>query len=289
MEILGHLDRNMKIHRYMDLSKFLHILENKQLFMCRMDYFEDKLEGGSTVLNDLVYSGLTEALSNLVNNVLPMSFEQSPNSLQGIKKTKQREMEYDERCENKTFSTIFGDIKLSEEITYKNILNTQKKWLDVSCWHLNTDNTESIAMWKIYGGSTSSVCITTTIGQLLDSIRNTCSKFIVAEVEYIDYIEEHYKIDHLIAPFIHKHKAYKFENEVRFITYDPKVNPLDIRDSAGSIINLESNSFINSVKVSPEAPEWFFELVKSIFLVRYGQLGKVSRSELDEIISTYGN
>lgn len=144
-------------------------------------------------------------------------------------------------------------------------------------------------MWKIYGGGTNSVCITTTVGQLLDAIESNSLNLVVSKVEYIDHYEDHYKIDHLIAPFIHKHKAYKFEDEVRFTAYNAEVNPLSNREAAGSVINLKSTNFINDVKVSPEAPEWFFELIKSIFNTRYGQVGKVARSDLDELISIFGN
>ncbi|WP_201615648.1 DUF2971 domain-containing protein [Psychrobacter urativorans] len=289
MEILGTLDKGTKIQRYMDLSKFIHVLENKQLFMCRMDYFEDKLEGGLTALNDFVYSGAAEALSHLVNNSLPMSFGKGFNSPETIEKAQKREKEYNEESKTRSLSTVFGDIELSEVITYKNVISEQKKWLDISCWHLNTDDFESIAMWKIYGGGTNSVCITTTVGQLLDAIENQSLNLLVSKVEYINHYEDYYKTDHLIAPFIHKHKAYKFENEVRFIAYNAEVNPLCNRDDAGSVINLRSNNFINDVKVSPEAPEWFFKLIKSIFNTRYGQVGKVARSDLDQLISTFGN
>lgn len=73
MKISNTLDRSTKIQSYMDFSNFLHILESKQLFMYRVDKFEDKLEGGLTTINDFFYSGAAEALSNLVNNSLPLS------------------------------------------------------------------------------------------------------------------------------------------------------------------------------------------------------------------------
>lgn len=38
-------DRSLKIWRYMDLWKFLDIIDNRKLYMSRADTFEDKLEG----------------------------------------------------------------------------------------------------------------------------------------------------------------------------------------------------------------------------------------------------
>lgn len=122
MEILDALDKSTKIQRYIDLSKFIHMLENKQLFMCRMDYFEDKLEGGLTTLNDFLYSGAAEALSNLVNNILPISLGEESNSSEAIEKAEQREKEYNEKSKSKLLSTVFGDVELSELITYKNVI-----------------------------------------------------------------------------------------------------------------------------------------------------------------------
>lgn len=292
MNILNELDRNTKIQRYMDFSKFLHMLESKQIFMCRIDKFEDKLEGGLTTINDLFYSGAAEALSNLVNNNLPSSLGKGCNSPKSIGEAQKRQQEYEERSRNKSFMTVFGDIKLPEGLTYKDVIKAQKKWLDVSCWHSATDDTESIAMWKIYGSDVNSICITTTIGELLDSIeedRNT--NLSVQQVEYIDHRADHYnlKVDSKIAPFVHKHKAYKFENEIRLIAYNQSNDPLADRDDTGSLIRLKSNDFISSVKVSPEAPEWFFGLVESVFNGRYGQTGMVARSDLDDLVTTFSS
>lgn len=288
MKISNMLDRSTKIQRYMDFSKFLHILESKQIFMCRIDKFEDKLEGGLTTINDFFYSGAAEALSNLVNNSLPLSLGRACNSPESIEEAQQRQQEYEDKSRNKSFTTVFGDIELSEEVTYKDVIKAQKQWFDVSCWHSNIDDTESIAMWKIYGNDTNSVCITTTIGQLLDSIEEDENvNLLIQKVEYIDHRADHYslEVDSKLAPFVHKHKAYKFENEVRLIAYNHSNDPLNNRADAGSLIRLKSNDFINSVKVSPEAHEWFFNLVKDIFNDRYEQTGVVARSDLDDLVT----
>lgn len=292
MKISNTLNRSTRIQRYMDLSKFLHILESKQLFMCRIDKFEDKLEGGLTTINDFFYSGAAEALSNLVNNSLPSNLGRDCNSPESIEEAQRRRKEYEENSRNKSFMTVFGDIKLSEKVTYKDVIKSQKKWFDVSCWHSNIDDIESIAMWKIYGNDINSVCITTTIGQLLDSIEEDKDvDLLIQKVEYIDHRADHYslEVDSKFAPFVHKHKAYKFENEIRLIAYNHSNDPLTDRVDAGSLIRLKSNNFINSVKVSPEAHEWFFNLVKCIFNDRYEQTGIVARSDLDELVSIFGN
>ena len=93
----------------MDFSKFLHLLESKQLFMCRIDKFEDKLEGGLTTINDFFYSSAAEALSNLVNNSLPLSFGRNSNTPESIKEAQQRQQEYEDKCRDKSFKRAYPE------------------------------------------------------------------------------------------------------------------------------------------------------------------------------------
>ena len=46
MEIIEPLNREIELQRYMDLSKFLHLLESKKLFLSKASNFDDQLEGG---------------------------------------------------------------------------------------------------------------------------------------------------------------------------------------------------------------------------------------------------
>lgn len=59
-----------KIWRYMDLTKFMDLLENKNLFFCRADKFEDKFEGSLPKFNlenrKQVYKNLDDKLLNKI-------------------------------------------------------------------------------------------------------------------------------------------------------------------------------------------------------------------------------
>ena len=287
MEILDDVTRDTPIQRYMDLSKFIDFLENKYLFMSRIDEFEDKLEGSTTQLEDFIYNGSAALLSNLVNKALPSSMS-ADHSFENVEESVEKREDLENNSKIDLFTTVFGNIPLLDGMNHKDVINDQKKWLDVSCWHIDSDSTESIAMWKIYGGSTNSICITTTVGQLLDSIDEESIELIVSKVHYIDYMNGYSEINHPIAPFINKHKAYRYENELRFIRYDSKINPSKDRNEKGSVIKLKSLDFINKVEVSPEAPKWFFDLIITLFNNRYGYSAKVSRSDLDEIMTQLG-
>lgn len=47
-------DREIKIWRYMDFTKFVHMLETSSLFFCRADCFEDPFEGSYPRFNETV-------------------------------------------------------------------------------------------------------------------------------------------------------------------------------------------------------------------------------------------
>ena len=146
-------------------------------------------------------------------------------------------------------------------------------------------------MWKIYGQSNQSVCISTTVGKVLDSlILPDNMKISAARVEYIDHSEQYYNNSHRLDPFIHKHLAYQYEREARIIVYPESQNPLLERHSNiyGTRIRLTGPNFIEEIKVSPEAPDWFYELIKNI-KDKYNLQAEVCRSYLDQLANNYGN
>lgn len=278
------INKDTKIQRYIDFSKFIHLLESGSLFFSIMNNFEDKLEGGLTVIDDIFLSGCSNALHNLVNNTLVYTFGVDINTPEVIDEAKRRDQEYKESLKYRKIETVFGSLPLEDQNSHKKIINAQRNWLDVSCWHSGDEQIESMAMWKIYGGPSSSVAISSTVGKISDSIKiNGGNRLIIAKVEYIDYLNEHYTLEHEIAPFIHKHKSYSFENEVRLIVFNPNVNPLSDRPSTeyGSIHDVDVNLLIDKVMVSPESPEWFYKLIHSIVKNRYKLDANVSRSNLD--------
>jgi len=246
MELLNGIKRDTQIQRYIDLSKFMDIIENNQLFFCRIDRFEDKLEGASTPINDFFANGTATALANLIKSI--------PNT-EGI--SNKDKFNHDTDSIQRKYHTVFGEIELNSLINHNDVLKAQKSWLDVSCWRISDGDNESMAMWKIYGQSNQSLCISTTIGQLVDSLVIPAGVTLsAAKVNYIDHSKEYYKNNSCLDPFINKHVAYLFENEARLIAYSPTQNPMKNRngDEYGRVIELSSTTFINNIIVCPEAP-----------------------------------
>lgn len=290
-DMINGINPDTKIQRYMDFVKFMDIMENKQLFFCKINSFDDKLEGASTPINNFFSSGAASALDNLVNNALPSTLGSSYNSPEAIADAKKRAEEYELKSKKRTLPTVFGDINITEELDHIGILRAQKNWLDISCWNIPEKHQENMAMWKIYGQSNQSVCISTTVGQLLNSlILPQSMKVATAKVKYIDHSEEYYDNSHKLDPFIHKHLAYKYESEARIIVYPQSQNPMlqRAKNPHGTSIKLKNNSFISEIKLSPEAPEWFYSLVRNIEK-RYSIGVEVNRSNLDQLVESYGN
>lgn len=141
----------------------------------------------------------------------------------------------------------------------------------VSCW---TENTlESYLMWKSYASGGIGIRIETTIGQLLESLKNNQFKIFCARV---DYKPEGYKDTWFKRVFIKK-EEYRQEHEIRIC-----VSPKDPRQRSCDRLTLKlSNPFITAAILSP-----FFSILEQKFLLEhmnksYPQLA-ISRSQLIE-------
>ena len=102
MNISENLNLESKIQRYMDLPKFLHLLETSKLFLSKISAFDDNLEGGLTRLDALLISGVAERLDFAINRLWPSTRKMSPEEYAGYKTDNekiQRDMLWFCRCE----------------------------------------------------------------------------------------------------------------------------------------------------------------------------------------------
>lgn len=275
MNIAENLNLESKIQRYMDLPKFLHLLETSQLFLSKISGFDDKLEGGLTRLDALLISGAAEILDFALNRVLPGIRRMSPEESAEYKAENER---IKNELDSRQIKTVFGEFPKSD---YSNVYKSQRDWLDVCCWHQNEQ--ESMAMWKIYGATTNAVCIETTVQALADSVRiSDGSEFYLSDVDYIDHETDHFTKQHPLSPYLHKSRFYTFEQEIRLIKYQPHSDIKCNRKEAGSYIDINLQKLIQGIRVSPEAPEWFFELINSIVKHRYKLTVDVSYSRMKQ-------
>jgi hypothetical protein len=224
------LSKNNVLWRYMDLAKFIDLLESESLYLCRADKFSDKFEG---------------------------SFTQSVKEL---------------------IETAYKDNNI--QYTYNEFKNKLRERVYINCWHKSID--DSMAMWGLYGKQTNALAITTTVGRLNNEIIN--SDYInYMYIRKVNYIKHWHDPEVSISPysniFSYKVTAYSYEKEVRVILdlFNQKHNIS--RTVEGFTVPINLNDLLRSIVISPEAPEWFYQLIQKIVL-KYELSTKVKRSKL---------
>lgn len=169
------------------------------------------------------------------------------------------------------------DSRSQEEVL--EMMREARKDIFVNCWHMNEG--ESAAMWLLYAKTNEAICIQSTFGRLAKTVPDYTN---IGTVKYIDYEKEWIPEDGIYHPFLYKRKSFAHEKEIRALIYskDKKVlTPLK-RDENGISIKLDLNMLIDRIYVSPQAPEWFYDLVADVTL-KYNLKKKVEKSALDSV------
>ncbi|TKB24555.1 hypothetical protein FCL47_17085 [Desulfopila sp. IMCC35006] len=152
---------------------------------------------------------------------------------------------------------------------------------NVSCWTKGPK--DNMALWKIYGASKQSIAIITTLEKLIQSTFLWCDITGVTfkEVAYIDHSgrlpDGIYTLSY--DTFGLKHEAYEFEKEVRMV-----VTRSSLKQPSPLRLKIKPNDIIEKIIISPEAGEWFFDLVKSVSK-KYRISAPVEYSKLTELIN----
>jgi hypothetical protein len=152
-----------------------------------------------------------------------------------------------------------------------------RKHIYVNCWHMNEG--ESVAMWRLYAKTNEAICIQSTYEHLKKQLPNYAN---IGMVNYIDYDKEWVPEDSIYNPFLFKRQSFQHEREIRAIIYskDTRISCDIKKDNNGLSIGLDLNGLIDKVYVSPDSPDWFYELVKNVS-TKYGIRKKVLKSSLD--------
>lgn len=130
-----------------------------------------------------------------------------------------------------------------------------------NCWHLS--ETESDAMWKLYGNGVG-VMLVSTVKRLCGAIKGSYSRHICSpnpqeySIAPISYVDERSKKDlpefYLQRPWLLKRASFAHEQEIRvshevaWMAFDP--------GAEGILINLDPRTLISEIVLSPFNPEW---------------------------------
>lgn len=222
---------NYKISKYMDLTKFISLLQTRSLFFCRLDKLEDEFEAR---LPQLSLNERNSFIDDIHSNIW---VKENPNK------------------------HIEEDIKNNEDSDMRN-----KRINCVNCW--NKYHSESYALWKIY--SNQGIMILSNIDLLMESFNNTAENIYLSEIKYIDHNNDYFPHNNALLPVIHKHKAYSYEEEIRLIYnigYDKKDLHYDWekeKNKMGKLLKIDLNILIDKIILSPYSSRWNFDLIKDL-------------------------
>lgn len=156
----------------------------------------------------------------------------------------------------------------------------------VNCWHMN--ETESQAMWKLYSSSfDEAVCIQTTYQKIADALPNISeanqNSYFIGSVKYINHHIDKMPENNIIYPVMHKLKSFEHEREVRIVYWkrDPGTSEPELLEQypTGLSVPIDINFAVENVIVSPEAGNWFLDVVRSV-TEKYGVNLPISESSL---------
>lgn len=243
------------VYRYLTLEKLVDFLETGELFLSRLDKFEDNLENISPYdINELrVRSELTEKPQNANPNIPDHQWAQLiKNSRTGLVQIQKK-------------------------------LHFEQKHRFVNCWILN--DVESFAMWDIYGKSGFVIRFERDYFQELiksskENQTGTTSQIdllVVGKVEYQNFDSMTFKEKESKLKFsvFRKHLSFYHENEYRIVGF---MN--EIFDTSGLRYKLPNLEFLKfDIIANPRLDNFQFDKYKGI-LSKYSEKHPLKESEL---------
>jgi hypothetical protein len=232
-------DDSVRVWRYLDLAKFIWLIENQKLYLSGVDSLNDSHEGATP-------------------KFLAADFDRQ---LLGVRQYQLL----------REFGSDLGREKFKMELPQLIEQNRQmrihrqkdRQHLYVNCWYLG--NPESEAMWRLYCPDNNGVAIQTSYRKLVKSIESD-SELYIGRVTYIDYESQGFPLDNFFYPVMHKRISFAHEQEVRLVKVRVPDNwgtPQEICPR-GLAVDWPLEPTIEAIYVAPYAPEYFYDVVRTI-------------------------
>lgn len=240
---------NEVVWRYMDLAKFLAILNQGGLYFPRAEHLEDSFEGAY---------GLMRKESEWDNYYLDFFRKAVITPPLGVSMPSLSKEKVEEEARR-----LLKSIKSSS----KEVRNSL-----VSCWHRS--EIESEALWRLYcPPPVPGIAIRTTVDQLWNICRHE-NHAIVGRVHYMDFRRSFASIQN--ERIFQKRISLSHEKEVRVVLRNDLRNPVD-----GKVLKCDLKSLVSEVVISPFAPSWLLGVVSSS-IEKFGYSFNLKQSELLE-------
>ena len=230
-------DWNIKVWRYMDLPKLIDFLETASIHFSRADTLGDPYEGSWTRLDVAAREELHQSIA----------------AEHGVSKSLALERYRDHS------KAVTQQLR---EMTY------------ISCWH--AAETESAAMWRLYGTADGSVAIQSTYGKLAGALP---SEAYLGMVRYMTYhnFENWIPRRFVMSPFMHKRSEFEHEKEIRALIVKRRT---EASGRTGFKVGIDIGTTVETVRVQPTTPAWIRDAIERL-LERYGWGIKVIPSDID--------
>ena len=247
-------DNNIKVWRYMDVTRLVALMETRSLHFARADTLGDPYEGSLALRNQMAQE-----------QMIARMFKDQKSSPSGVVR-----YTHDQLREIVAQGTRRG-----------------RRWVFINCWH--SGETESLAMWKQYGTTGGSVAIQSTYKRLLHALPSeTCidrdesedAEIYLGLVQYKNYFNPQEGLalnGNMLSPFIHKRAAFEYEKEVRAFLMSLTA---ESRSISSIDVNIDIEQLVETIRVRPGTPEWERRTIETL-IRRYGLGMKVVPSEID--------
>jgi len=238
-------DTSISLWRYMDLSKFIWMIQRNALFFCRSDRTGDPFEGHYTkAIADQEEGYIRTLQANTVVQAIPNS------------------------------------LNIAREVWRQHTIELPKKLKEkyfVSCWHMNEE--ESPAMWKLYTSQDESICIRSkyeTFARLLPK------ESMLGIVKYIDYRRDSFDTGELLNYIVHKRISFAHEREIRAVIYYDETCPFEREGENGLVVPIDTATLIEEILVSPVAAQPLLSDVVAGLADKYGLSAPVGPSRVND-------
>lgn len=261
------LDRDIEIARYMSFSTFMYMVQFGRAFVPSVANLRgaagnhgDPTEGRWSPVDEFLRDGRAETLHILMNDIFPI-----------VGRSRISPKEPRQMPTERQIPTAFGPRTISMQEGDLRALNDKEcTWMDAWCWHKFEH--EHMGMWRQYGAGDGAVCVTSTIGRLIDAIRLQSGH--QSYIGSMVYTNRSHGTDSKHAEFslyLQKSRAYVYEGEIRALLYDPTSDIDAARGMPGRIVALDLAKLISNVIVHPDSPPWMFELITAVLEQKLGR------------------
>jgi hypothetical protein len=222
----------LRIWRYVDFAKFMHMLATNTLyFPCVTTELKDSYEGWLPRSHMKAFTEFNRAyldqMRSAQDRVLALHPTRDPAPFDAVLQNAQRKLDHR---------------RLMQEVNSK---------FGVNCWHINEH--ESEAMWQLYTAAGQGIAIESTKAKLESALKS--DGIIVDQIRYMDFDHDEIEKGHRHYGLFIKRKSFEHERELRATILLP-------RPGAGTAVACDLNALIARIHIFPKAPAYYVEAVK---------------------------